>query len=205
MFNGCGNSRRCGRARGSAPACPPAPASRARFPPRACLRRRRRSATRCRPGPIAASKRRRASICAPVRSGRGADPPRPPVTGAVSQAMVTRGASWPRSQAQRSRSPASNWRRVSSPRENSQPSGDSARFTDRIGRAPAGGPGNFVLSLAIARSRSNRVFRSAVMLVSRGCESLRACHIGETVGQKKTYLVHFLELAGHDHEDQGSA
>ena len=46
-----GNNRRSGRARGSAPACRPAPASRARFPHRAFLRRRRPRATRCRTGP----------------------------------------------------------------------------------------------------------------------------------------------------------
>ena len=97
-----GNNRRPDRARTSARACPRAPASRARFRPRACPRPRKRRATRCRPARPGAGD----CIVEPplgvdlrtVRSGRGAEPPRPRATGAASHAIVTRGDSCARSQ-----------------------------------------------------------------------------------------------------------
>jgi hypothetical protein len=71
--------------------------------------------------------------------------------------MVTRGASWARSQSLRSLSPASNWRRLKCPLANSHPSGDSAMFTvtERMGRAGAreNAAGT---SVVISRSLNNR-------------------------------------------------
>ena len=115
-----GNNRRPDRARGRAPACRPAPASQARSRPGACPPRHRRCATimSLRHGPAAptaASSLPRASICAPLRSGARAAPPRLPDIGAASHVIVTRGSSCDRSHSKRSRSPASYCRRLTWP------------------------------------------------------------------------------------------
>ena len=169
-----------------------APASRAPAPPRASPRRRRRSATGCRPGrPGRGDRRFEAALGGELRLGR-ARPDRPgrarrAPAGAASQRIVTDGASWARSQSARSCSPASNWRALISPRAFSQPSGDSARLTVtlRTGRAPFRAAGLRAASPRAAPARStigsscSRSFRLAK----------RSCHFGAHVGKSRTIQV----------------